>query len=139
MRRALWHRKHRDIYAAWVLHPDTGRIVCGYVGKDSSPPSRRTEHMLGGTSRCPSPAPWADTVICWRLPYSGRCSAFTLWWLEIMFIVLLRPIYNYQWNRWNRRRIPIYVAARRERGPLFYAARQAYTGIPWRLRLLRAG
>lgn len=138
IRRSIWHRKRRDVYAAWCLHPATGRIMCGYVGKDSDPPTRIHEHMFGGTSRCRWPSPWSDTVICWRRMYSGKCSRFTLWWIEILFIVVLRPLYNYEWNRLNSRRIPKYVAARRERSMRYQAARAAYTGVPRRLRLLRA-
>lgn len=124
------------MYAAWVAHPVTGRVVCGYVGKRSGHLHVRIgEHMYGGTSRQPQPSPWSDTVVVWKVLYAGECSRFTLWWLEIVAITLLRPLYNYEWNRLNPRRIELYVAARRERS----AACLARVGgpLPWRLRLLR--
>ncbi len=131
-------KKYRVVYLAWVLHPVHGRIRAGYVGKDSCPPGRALEHMNGGTSRQPYPSPWADTVVHWTRLSAGRMTRFGLWWREIVWIVLLRPIYNYQWNRHTQRRIPRYVAARRERSPVYEAARRAWRGVPWWLRLLRS-
>jgi hypothetical protein len=113
----------RYIYAAVAVHEKTGRRGCGYVGKSTDLAVRLHEHMYGGTSRCPHPQPWADTVICWKLVFAGRVSTFTAWWLEILFILLFRPWYNYEWNLLNRRRVPKYVAARRERSPAYQLAR----------------
>ncbi len=131
-------KKYRIVYGAWTLHPDTGKIVCGYVGKDSNPPGRPLEHMQGGTSRQPAPSPWSDTVVFWARLYGGRMSRFTLWWLEIVLILTFWPVYNYRWNRHNPRRIPRYVAARRERSAAYRRAKANFRRRPWRLRLLRS-
>jgi hypothetical protein len=137
IRRFFTVKKYRCVYAAVVLHPVTGRVRIGYVGKDSDPPGRAHEHMLGGTSRCRNPQPWADTVVFWARLWGGRMTRFRLWWMEILFILLLRPIYNYEWNRWHRRRIKKWVAARRDRSAAYQLARVGYRGLPWRMRMLR--
>lgn len=126
-------KKVRVVYVAWGLHPDTGRVCATYVGKDSCPPGRANEHMFGGTSRQPHPSPWADTVIHWSAASRGRMTRFGLWWREILWIGLLRPVHNYQWNKRNPRRIPKYVAVRRERSQAFWDARAGFVRPPWQI------
>jgi hypothetical protein len=90
------------IYLFLLLHPDTGRVVNGYVGKSRDPESRMRWHM--------ATKPWAGAVVHWSLLWDHpRVTNFGLFWREVRAIWWRRPICNYQWNRWNRRRIPIYA------------------------------
>ena len=102
-----------SVYAIAVRHPVTGRRVrFGYVGKTRQLPSNRIRQHR-------DTKPWADTIVGWEVLWaSRRCTGVRLWWEEVWRIVLLRPLYNYQWNRWNPRRIPIYRQHRTARpGP----------------------
>ena len=98
------HRRMRPgaVYAIQVLRP--GRIVdrYGYVGKTRQAPLRRVQQHADSK-------PWGPDIVGWTAMWrSQRCSALRLWWEEVWRIVLYRPLYNYQWNRWNPRRIPIH-------------------------------
>jgi hypothetical protein len=81
----------------------------GYVGKTRKRPytKRINEHRRT--------QPWSDLIISHRVLWTGTCTDFHLWWLEIYYILTRFPVYNYQWNRWNPRRVPVY-RARTQRG-----------------------
>lgn len=76
----------------------------GYVGKTRQRVENRVaQHM--------KTQPWADLYVDHRVLWSSsRVTDFGLWWREIWYIVTRFPVYNYQWNRWNPRRVPIYRA-----------------------------
>lgn len=116
-----WRGGRGAIYAASVVHPITGlRCRYGYLGKTRQRPSERWAQHEGRSSRYRGPGqPWSDTIIEWRVVKSfEHVSDAGLWWAEVWRIVLFLPLYNYQWNTHNPRRIPKYVAARRYRSPL---------------------
>jgi hypothetical protein len=102
-------------------------VIRAYAGKTFQHPwEKRIDQHLWGRGKYGNPAqPWADTILGWtpggtvdqviaaggcRLVWSGRCSPFGLWWREILMIWVMRPKYNYQWNRGNRSRIEKYKA-----------------------------
>jgi len=117
------------VYLVRGHHPLTGRVKRAYVGKTVQRPwtKRIDQHLWGRGQYHNPPQPWADTVPGWRpngsvaeviaaggvtILWEGRCSPFGLWWREIFFILLLRPKYNYQWNRANSSRITMTKAKR---------------------------
>lgn len=86
----------------------------GYAGESVSFAGRRLDHL--GRGRYGQPAKdWSDLnpkqyrVI--PLPW-WLCWKWVLRPLETLVILLLRPRYNVAKNRWNRRRIPPYLARR---------------------------
>lgn len=110
------------LYLIRASHPRTGRTIRAYVGKTTQRPwTKRIDQHLWGRGKYDNPAqPWADTVLGYspdgtvrdviaaggvRVIREGWWSPFGLWWREILAIWLLRPRYNYQWNRANRHRI----------------------------------
>lgn len=118
----IWSRYNGVVYLIRGHHPYTGRTKRAYVGKTVQRPwtKRIDQHLWGRGQYHNPPQPWADTVPGWRpdgsvaeviaagavkILWEGRCSPFGLWWREIFFILLLRPKYNYQWNRANSSRI----------------------------------
>lgn len=125
----IWDRQPAVLYLIRARHPLTGRTVRAYVGKTTQRPwTKRIDQHLWGRGQYRNPAqPWADTVLGYRSDGSvrevisadgvrilreGRWSPFGLWWREILAIWLLRPRYNYQWNRANRHRITMSQAKR---------------------------
>lgn len=88
---------------------DTDRTHRGYVGKTRQRVENRvTQHRLVQH--------WSDLIVSHHVLWSStRVTAFGLWWREIYYILTRFPVYNYQWNRWNPRRVPVY-RARAERG-----------------------
>jgi hypothetical protein len=118
----VWSRHHGVVYLIRGHHPLTGRVKRAYVGKTIQRPwtKRIDQHLWGRGQYQNPPQPWADTVPGWRpggsvseiiaaggvsILWEGRWSPFGLWWREILLILLLRPKYNYQWNRANSSRI----------------------------------
>lgn len=101
------------VYIIEVAHPDTGRPVCGYVGKTTQyPPSKRIAQHLEGSARYGTPAqPWEDTVLRWWLAHESRwMTNLGLHLRELVNIRMRRPLYNYTMNLGNRRRIPKWTA-----------------------------
>jgi hypothetical protein len=104
---ALFRRRPGYIYGIKVVHEDHGRVVLGYLGKTRQ--YWRTRVAQHETQ------PWADLIV---KPYVIKAGSFTdlgLWWAEVWRIVVRRPVYNYEWNRCNPRRIPIFTARERSR------------------------
>jgi hypothetical protein len=91
------------IYCLEVRHPITGRHARnGYVGKTRQLAANRVSQHL-------TYQPWAGDITGYRVLWSSRrCTGLRLWWEEVWRIVLFLPLYNYRWNRWNPRRIPVY-------------------------------
>ncbi len=88
----------------------------GYVGKTTQRPyTRRIDQHLKSQ-------PWSDLIASHHVLWQGVCTPFGLWWREIYYILTRFPVYNYQWNRLNPRRIPVYRAAAER------SARQHYYG-----------
>jgi hypothetical protein len=123
----FWGRIDGALYLLRGTHPRSGRVIRAYAGKTFQHPwTKRIDQHLWGRGRYGNPAqPWADTILGWtpggtvdqviaaggcRLVWHGRCSPFGLWWREILVIWVVRPKYNYQWNRGNRSRIEKYKA-----------------------------
>lgn len=82
-----------------------GGARTGYVGKTRRRPytKRIAEHRRD--------QPWSDLIVSHDVLWaSARVSDFGLWWREIYYIVTRMPVYNYQWNRWNPRRVRRYQA-----------------------------
>ncbi len=94
--------RYGAIYVIPVLDPHTlAGEVTGWVGQSRYPRLRWVYHRRQ--------QPWADTMgepfIAWESP---RVSNLGLWWREIWRIIAYRPLYNFEWNRTNPRRIPIW-------------------------------
>jgi len=78
----------------------------GYVGKTTQRPYTRRIDQHRKTQ------PWSDLIVSHRILWqSTQVTAFGLWWREIYYILTRFPVYNYQWNRLNPRRVPVYRAA----------------------------
>lgn len=76
----------------------------GYIGKT-------TQHVPRRIQQHRATQPWSDLIVSWDVLWeSRRVTAFGLWWREIYYILTRFPVYNYQWNRWNPRRVPKYRA-----------------------------
>ena len=94
--------RYGAIYVIPVRHPEHGGEITGWVGQSRCPRLRWAYHRRQ--------QPWADTMlepfIAWDSP---AVTNFGLWWREIWRIVAYRPLYNFEWNRWNPRRIPIWT------------------------------
>jgi len=107
LHRRVFPRRKGWVYVWRVRHPVTGVAVRhGYIGKTRFLKLRLNQHME--RSR------WRDTATEWDvLWYSSDVTAFGLWWREVWYILTRMPLYNYQWNRLNPRRIPIYEQGRR--------------------------
>lgn len=111
-----WGKRRRTIYCYDVLDLRTGRTArAAYIGKTSAPlVYRDTQH------RASQPWAWAirgPILVLW----SADCGRIRLWVMEVLFIVVKRPLFNYQWNKHNPRRIPIYQARR-----MYERQREAY-------------
>lgn len=114
---SAFRRRPGSIYGVRVIHERTGRVVtAGYIGKTRQRVGDRIDQHL-------TTKPWRDLVIDHYVIRTGnRVSGWTLWWWEVWAIVSRFPLYNYQWNRHNPRRIPMYIAAERRRSPACRAA-----------------
>lgn len=125
-RRAPWGGLFRfrvgTVYGVKVIHEVTGKEVLGYVGKTWRKPYtlRILEHLHGTPAA--GPQPWADVFVASFIIWQDRTNDLGLWWREILAIRVRRPLYNYHHNLRNRRRIPKYVAARRQRSVRCMAA-----------------
>lgn len=76
----------------------------GYIGKTT----QRVATRIAQHRAC---QPWSDLIVSYDVLWeSRRVTAFGLWWREIYYILTRFPVYNYQWNRWNPRRVPKYRA-----------------------------
>ena len=128
------------IYRIRAYHPVTGRLMHrAYFGQTRQVPwEKRIKGHLWGTFDTP-PQPWADTVPGWRpngtvsevIAAGGAtvvCQFQTvravLTVLEILTIRHGLPVYNYQWNRGNPKRIPKWKAIEQRR------ERDARRGLP---------
>jgi hypothetical protein len=108
----------RTGYTGWrmTVGPPT-RL--GYVGKTTQRPYTRRIDQHRRTQ------PWSDLIVSHRVLWSSESvTAFGLWWREIYYILTRFPVYNYQWNRLNPRRVPVYrAAAERSTRQHFYGGR----------------
>lgn len=115
-----FRRRPGVIYGITVEYWSPTRLrwthALGYVGKTRQRVGNRImQHRQS--------QPWADLIVDHRVLWqSAAVTAFGLWWREIWYIVTRFPVYNYQWNRLNPRRIPIY-RARAERTARRYNGR----------------
>lgn len=105
--RRVFPRREGWVYVFRARHPATGVLVRhGYIGKTRWLKLRLAQHL--------ERSDWRDTVTEWDvLWYSPDVTAFGLWWREVWYILTRMPLYNYQWNRLNPRRIPKYEQRRR--------------------------
>lgn len=147
----FWSRHDSVVYGLRGTHPRTGRLARAYVGKTIQKPwTRRIEqHLFGGGRYNSTPQPWADTVPGWRpngtvdeviaaggayIIWRGRWSPMGLAMRESLAIWGLRPLYNYQGNRRNRRRIEKYKATtqrmERDQTRARVAAAAALSAVP---------
>lgn len=91
----------RTAVRPWDL---TTRSRTGYIGKT-------TQRVTARIQQHRTSQPWSDLITSWDVLWeSRRVTAFGLWWREIYYILTRFPVYNYQWNRWNPRRVPKYRA-----------------------------
>lgn len=134
----FWTPVYGTLYGYRAYHPDdfllqlqgydiNPRVIYAYGGKTTRRDweARVEEHMWGGGQYDTTPDPWADTVLGWRPDgtvaaimaaggywnmWQGRTVPLILSIGEVLIAIKLRrPVYNYQWNLGNRRRIPIPV------------------------------
>lgn len=123
----IFKKRPGRVYAVSVLHPESGTHVrYGYIGKTRQLViSRLAQHAVM--------QPWWDTHVSYETLWeSPACSSLRLWWEEVWRIMVFFPLYNYQWNRHNPRRIPKYKAELRGRSAAFYAAaRQPGVRVGW--------
>lgn len=91
------------LYRFWVEHPVTGERVLGYVGETVRQPLQRLiEHLYD--------QPWADTIIAWEVDdrvFAGKDAVLAA---EKTAVEAERPLYNYEWNLGNPRRVEIWRA-----------------------------
>ncbi|WP_345509450.1 hypothetical protein [Phytohabitans houttuyneae] len=134
------------VYGIYVLHPVTGNIVLGYVGK-----TRQSLRVREGQHR--DEQPWADTIVGSAFVIAkGVWTEAQLDACEQHHIRSLRPLYNIDHNGGNPNRIPPWeaVAQRQAREPGWtphqppavpYPRYAPYAGWTWRQwrRVLLAG
>jgi hypothetical protein len=111
-----WGKRRRTVYGYDVTDLRNGRVHrAAYIGKTSAPLFYRdTQHRAS--------QPWAWAIVGPIRPlWQADCGRIRLWVMEALFIVVKRPLFNYQWNKHNPRRIPIYQARR-----MYEAQREAY-------------
>lgn len=89
------------VYVITAVDPRTGLVVDGYVGKTRQTIQARVQQHL-------DLKPWAPAAVDYRPEWSGRYTNLGLTVREIVSILWFRPIFNFQWNRLNSRRIPIW-------------------------------
>lgn len=101
------------LYRFWVLHPETGQRVLGYIGETARMPFQRLmEHIYQ--------QPWADTIVAWEVDSTVYPSKAAVLAAERAAILAERPLYNIEGNRGNPDRVPPWTAVehrqRREPG-----------------------
>lgn len=110
--RRWWHaftkRRPGTVYEVRTIHEKRGTNVRGYVGKTR-------QLVVNRAGQHGQTQPWADLIVGVKTLKAGSFTDLGLWWAEVWRIVLLWPVYNYEWNRLNPRRVPKYVAAERHR------------------------
>lgn len=87
---------------------------CGYVGKSNHLARRRDCHEGRCTRHpgCGGGKPWADLIVayhCWQLPWWLGWQPVTLT-IETLFILVMRPRYNWQKNP-RRSKVPPRIQA----------------------------
>lgn len=98
------------IYAYSAIDPDSGRrIRWAYVGKTRQKlVNRHNQHMVV--------QPWSDLFPNVRIVFSfNSCPDWWLSLVEKLTIKFTRPLYNYDYNTKNRRRIPKYAALKQRK------------------------
>jgi hypothetical protein len=103
-----WGRRFRQVYAYDVLdlREQAASVRVGYVGKSSS-------HLRFRDAQHRASKAWAWAVVGEIRPvWSGDCGRIALWFIEVYYILKLRPLFNVQWNRHNRNRITPWDAKR---------------------------
>jgi hypothetical protein len=108
---AIYAYRTRKSHAVLGL-PIIGRHW-GYVGQTRNERARHEEHLQGGGRYGKPAAPWSDLrprrYVLFR---AKRCPQWVLNLLELMFILILMPVYNEKLNKANPRRISRPRAAR---------------------------
>lgn len=103
-----WGRRRRHVYAYDVLDLRGQQVVVrvGYIGKSSSDLCYRDAQHRASKD-------WA-WAICGEIHdvWVGDCGRVGLWFREVYYIRKLRPLFNVQWNRHNKTRIPPWEARR---------------------------
>lgn len=105
--RSPFRRRPGAVYRIMTRRPGAmtfARTRTGYIGKTRRFVTTRIQQHRA----C---QPWSDLIVSWDVLWeSRRVTAFGLWWREIYYILTRFPVYNYQWNRWNPRRVSKYRA-----------------------------
>lgn len=117
--RAMPVRRPGIVYGINVVHPVTGEVVLGYVGKTRQQlASRERQHR--------EEQPWADTIVgsAYVIVEHQGWSEAELDHAEQTHIRALKPIYNIDHNRNNPNRIPPWQAIEQRQ------AREAARGNP---------
>lgn len=86
-----------------------------YVGESRHVRSRWSQHVIGSVRYNMLPKPWTDLKPSWYFIPIPFAPKWLLLSIETALIALLWPVYNYQKNLWNPRRIPL-RSAQRQRG-----------------------
>lgn len=91
------------LYRFWVTHPLTGEVVLGYIGETGRQPFERLlEHL--------ATQPWFDTVVRWEIDEQIFWGKAAVEAAEAAAIHAELPLYNYEHNLDNPRRIEIWRA-----------------------------
>ncbi len=109
-RRRNWKQAGCYVWRTRKPHAFLGLPIIGrhtaYVGETSSRYHRDRQHRYGGGTYGHTAKMWADLD-----PKVYALPCLLPWWKparkaqEKLWILLLAPVYNVQWNGWNPRRI----------------------------------
>lgn len=101
----------RTVYAYDVTDLRTGEIAAqAYIGKTCRKLEKRDHEHRYGTDTVPAKV-WASHIVGGIYPlWQADCGRFRAWYMEIWFIVTREPLFNVQWNKHNRHRIPPWTA-----------------------------
>lgn len=116
-------RRLRTVYAYDVRDLRTGEIAPqAYIGKTVNVKRRDHEHRYG-TETVPAKV-WAPQIYGGIYPlWQANCGRFRAWFMEVWFIKTRQPLFNVDWNKGNRHRIPPWTAR-----ALYGAPGSAYRG-----------
>jgi hypothetical protein len=104
-------RRRRTVYAYDVTDLRTGQIAeQAYIGKTARPLQCRDREHREGRAGTP-PKVWSGHIVGGIYPlWQADCGPFRAWYMEIWFIVTREPLFNVEWNKRNRHRIPPWTA-----------------------------
>lgn len=111
-----------SVYGIKVTHHVDRSVLIrrGYIGKTRQKVGARVAQHL-------ETQPFSDLMVEPETLWSSRkCTSLRLWWEEVWRIVVFRPIYNYEWNKLNPRRIPIYLAKEQRQARNYMKRRTGY-------------